>query len=445
MYAVQRGETFDFDCLKSSILACILRVTCLIMAKSSTTVDELSDAIGAVSLSKNKDSLPPEHIHDKAQLSHAARAQNAYRRVFEGIGSDNPDNNIVELINYNGLAQRNHQNQPLSVPRLKTKREDTTCDFEKFRSHFFDQTKVMIDHTEDFKGRLSYGTFYLTNARDKASVTEREFNDLIDLPQPMSYTPRGYRGRGRNSRSGYQGRSYPVRCAFLPEIPHNIDNFFKFLKSNNYKEDESDSEVEFKLSVQLPSDTRRSNRVVLVFDELFKYKHVHMGDVKWVVLDVIRGDRDKPALRDMRFRIGSRVTTKEIETSQSRYESYPGLIVEGDKIFNYNKDGNISGVKPTYGYEADFLRRKDVKVYRHTGESDEPNEYFQKFRKQAMIKVNYGKEYYSPIGGKFTKINENLDDVAVVLPVPSLEDKKECEEYVRFLWKFGREIGDSLI
>ena len=248
------------------------------------------------------------------------------------------------------------------------------------------------------------------------------------------------RGRGRRGRRNYSNtssardeRTYP---GFIPACDEKLKKLFRFLEQNEFIETEA--RCEYRPSIKMMIDNFQANvDGVLVLDENFSLKHLYMPDIKWLVIDLIRGQ----SVYDMRFKLHSRPVRTHGELA--KHPDCKDIFEKHAKLLLRDRDGNVCGVHRDYTQRIRFLRYKDLHIYQYRGKKDDYGR--SNFLDKISIRVNYGKEY-SRLSrtGLFETITERRTEVTVTTKVPDLGDAEESDKFIRDIWEFSRSIGDML-
>ena len=267
---------------------------------------------------------------------------------------------------------------------------------------------------------------------------------------------------GRGARGSQSHRYKPnkpfnqrVCTAFIPSRDTNLVRLNAFLESRGFAVTEQVEEYRVTIKLNLFSaDDKTSIDAILILNENFKFHRLQLPDTKWLVLDTVRGvlDQSAPEASDMRFKISSRSGVsnadilRQLEIDQPETEptrQLESLLPNANKILTRTRGGNIIGVSREYKERVHFLRHKNITIYERRDKSGDAQSNENRFLSGVKIKLNRGKEFSRTArDGQFASIDENRLELTVWIPVPDLRDQKLCEDFIGWVWKFGRELGD---
>ena len=428
----------------------------------------------------------------------------AYKHCFEG--NEGPNSQLVFEQYYGPCQSAQAHKQQKHVPRLLEPNSRAVYDRETFISNFMDTVNNFFRHFfkknqhGDLRAVISFGTAYLNYCSLKR-MSLSEYTELLSLPEqgnrdalvnrgairsksddenddtnstdralaaensvlgtvnsrggrmsgssrgrgrvdnnggnlyqtPASGSPSG-RGRGGTSNRGREN----VRPGWIPAFDEKLVTLQKYLKENSFVE--SERKREYRITIRL-ANTKLDGCIVL--DETFSFKYFYMPDIKWLVLDVIRCGYGGEKPYDMRFKLQSRcMRTREELPSDPIFED---ILKNHSTILLRNEKGEVIGVHGNYNYRVDFMRYKDVCVYRYNGNNEDPQDR-RDFLQNIAIRINKGKEFRGAIGEGIFKddITDNRVEVTSAITLPDMNDDVACEEFIGKVWNFARELGDLL-
>ena len=379
----------------------------------------------------------------------------AYMQCFEGY--DGPNSEVV-LEPYDKPCQPRDDSFPKKVPRLMTPNFSETIDMITFISKFTEQVGVIRKHHDEeqhghMRAVISYGTSYLKNCSEDRMSGEKYTRRISSTPRRSNdghvniVRGRGERGRGR-PEVGSQPRTnstYKIFHEFIPAYDENLDKVFKFFEENDFVEEAKKRKSEYRLSVKMKIDDYQTNSDGdLGLDENFDIKHFYMPDIKWLSIDLIRGQLDStiPKRYDMRFKLQS-IPTKELDEIL-QHPDFRDILENHKKLLQKDEQGNVVGVQQGYVQRIRYMRHKDVRVFKYNGKKDDHGG--SDFLETLSIRINHGKEYTRPSrDGIFQGITEDRTEVTIAINEVELDDPEECDKFVRNIWKFSREFGDKLV
>ena len=376
----------------------------------------------------------------------------SYHTVFEGCKGPAA---YVEIIPYDEECQPNHDRFEKQVPRLKSPDQLDTYDKEAFVNFVMQQTEFIAQNYDnnlhgELRSVISYGGYYLIDCKQR-ELTVKEFEDKANDTKTscnsgfINRDPRNFRRGGgrRGGRGGYRGPQAPpsyhknyIHHAFIPSGQAKFTSLKKYLEAHNFVETES--RQEYRASVKMMVSEHHTNMDgVLVLDENFKFKHLHLPDTKWLVVDVIRNRQSCKDLEDFRFKIHTRVTKTHVELVKQL--DCVDLLKDANKILiKLSPQYNVIGINADYINRVRFLRHKNLTVYEHNGNPHEHN----KFLCGLKIRVNRGKEFTRPSReGIFTSVDANRIEVTILPTMPDLHNQAEFREFLEKVWNFSRELG----
>lgn len=417
----------------------------------------------------------------------------AYRTVLEGASGAE---SVLNIYPYNGRCQNWHSKRMKQIPVVRDLDPSDAYGVSEVISYFEDQRLFLRkNYNRNVHGGIrvavSFGNFYTTGFRlgamkvgafirklsERPSGEKAEHvrnnqaasnsdsglslrpgvhanfgpqgnsnrNDLMYYPfymsgmhNPVFRNPSSYHHSQESANRRFKPQQIYTDSAFIPSNGLDLKRFTDFLKKLNFAETEHRCEYRATVKMDVSSG-------IIVLNKNLKLTLVHLQDIKWFVLTVSRrrADRDfQPT--DIRIRIHSRpvITAAEL----AKREGCQHLLENAHRLLHRNDTGEVDGIAlDEYKGRINYMRYKDMTSFRFRGKTgslrgdDDDN-----FLNKITFKLNRGKEYRVPKDGIFTQVTDQME-LIMETELPDLEDKEECEEFMREIYEFSKDFARRFV
>ena len=327
--------------------------------------------------------------------------------LFEG-GSGEDD--TVRIERYHGEKHGQHDTRRTYQAFLEHVIEKEQH-YDIFTSEFTNLVpRISIAHNQEEHGRLRivsrFGKLYYFDGPPVWEMKVKDINEYEKKTMPFQ-----------------KGQRY-FRSSFIPKhMPHKSSEVHLIRQGYQFVQEER------KIMIQVhPVGSQSKGRCTVVQDEEFRFLAYRYPDVKWIVFNVIRAEKDR---RDVRIAVQSvRETTEEDDEGVMKYKEA--------KILQRNSKGDVT-VNDDYRQEARFVREKHTRIFKKPS-ADESGI-------KLEVQLSKTREYngLNKGTGKFEDIKDWKDEVIIHPEITDINevDEKFAQSLIDFCYAFEKEITST--